>query len=856
MIVQNVPIDSFIAAPVFLSSKKATSIVTRGETDINPAFRALTIQKTRLTDEYLLRELASCGFLPGYGFPTNIVSFDTLNVEELKRQEQKERNRKLGMGGREDNKMRHRDLPNRDAVTALREYAPGADVVMDGQVYRSAGITLNWHAPASESHVKQIQSIRQAWRCIYCGANGTFITGDGLDSCNACGAELQSMGDNRFTYMEPAGFAVDLYEPSHTDVTSQAFLPVVNAWINAEGDWLPLPNAVLGSFRSTSLGRVFNHSGGVNGTGYAICLDCGKAEPMHKDRSAPKFADAKTPHRRLRGAQGNANKECAGSFKPYAVKPALHLGLETVTDVLELQLNGLDGLPISDPVAAYSLAVALRHVIAAALGVETDEIGCDTKPIRHPVKGIGHVIILYDHSAAGYCSSVADRIPHLLSKAREQLDCVAKCQSGCQHCLLSYDTRFRMNDLDRFAALKFLTSEWMQQLNLQPVDAFFGPSSSIAETLSLAESIGREWNKPGSIELRIYLRGLAQDWDIAGSSLKRLLQRWSLHGPVRLVVPTEMVSILSPDQLFAFRQLSQWDAVTVHSSVGAKSSQLAPFAEVINSQNVTRWASRDESCAIPSSLWGQVTSSVLVRGNGLQALEIGEQLELGADHPSDLSPKAGRLELKAELNGLTAKFGTRLLDRIELKYGKSLVEREDAIKSVIYHDRYINSPLPVMLLLSLIKAMRCEYKDAWKKTTLVEIVSVGVPFDDRYSQSATQVFHNWPTTESRDAAIISAFAAASTHAVVRNLPKALASHARVLEIGLESGVKLKIWFDQGFGYWMVPKSTSRTSSTANTRFRFNEPPSFQGDEISKAQVLIEGQAFSTQIFFEVNTPSK
>jgi NitT/TauT family transport system ATP-binding protein len=30
MIVRNVPIDSFIAAPVFLSSKKATSIVTRG----------------------------------------------------------------------------------------------------------------------------------------------------------------------------------------------------------------------------------------------------------------------------------------------------------------------------------------------------------------------------------------------------------------------------------------------------------------------------------------------------------------------------------------------------------------------------------------------------------------------------------------------------------------------------------------------------------------------------------------------------------------------------------------------------------------------------------------------------------
>jgi hypothetical protein len=38
-----------------------------------PAFRALSIQVKRLTDEYLLRELASGGFLPGYGFPTNIT---------------------------------------------------------------------------------------------------------------------------------------------------------------------------------------------------------------------------------------------------------------------------------------------------------------------------------------------------------------------------------------------------------------------------------------------------------------------------------------------------------------------------------------------------------------------------------------------------------------------------------------------------------------------------------------------------------------------------------------------------------------------------------------------------------------
>jgi len=478
----------------------------------NPAFKALTIQRKRLTGEYLLRELASGGFLPGYGFPTNITSFDLLNMEELDRQRQTKGQ------GREDNKMRHRDLPSRDAITALREYAPGADVVIDGLVYQSAGITLNWHAPASESQVKEIQSIRQSWRCTSCGASGTALALTGLDHCSACGAEIKS--SQRFSFLEPAGFAVDLYEPTHTDVSVQSYVPVESPWINAEGEWRPLPNPILGSFRSSSTGRVFNHSSGINGKGYAICLECGRAEPMppYEDPEAPanvKYLPKKfrTPHRRLRGAQGGATSECKGSFNSYAIKPHLHLGLEVVTDVLELQLNTLAGLPVADPVAAYSIAVVLRSAVAAALGVEIGEIGCDTKQIKHPISGIGYAIVLYDHSAAGYCSSVADRIPEMLTKARQLLDCSGGCQTACQHCLLTYDTRFRLTDLNRFAALEFLSEEWLQHLALQTDDAVFGVGKSFAEAQTLAEAIAWEWDKPSATELRLFLKASFSDWE-------------------------------------------------------------------------------------------------------------------------------------------------------------------------------------------------------------------------------------------------------------------------------------------------------------------------------------------------------
>ena len=817
--------------------------------DVNPAYKALSIQKKRLTDEYLLRELASCGFLPGYGFPTNVVSFDTLNVDELKRQEQKERFRKQSSLSREDNKMRHRDLPSRDAVTALREYAPGADVVMDGQVYRSAGITLNWHAPASESQVKQIQSIRQAWRCTHCGASGTFITSDGLDSCYACGAELQGMGNNRLTYIEPAGFAVDLYEATHTDVSSQAFVPVAQAWINADGDWLPMVNPILGSFRSTSTGRVFNHSGGVNGAGYAICLECGRAEPMHTDGTRPKTLDGTSSHKRLRGSQGSETKECSGSFKPYSVKPSLHLGLETVTDVLELQLNGFDGMPLGDSIAAYSIAVAMRQAIASALGVEIDEIGCDTKPIRHPSSGIGYVIVLYDHSAAGYCSSVADRIPALLVEARRQLDCPVHCQGVCQHCLLSYDTRFRISDLDRMVAFEFLSQEWLQRLQLQSDDALFGPSTSVAEVQSLSEAITRDWEKSGARELRLYLHGSVGDWDIAASPIKRFVQKWCVRGPVKLVLTKAVLSKLSADQLYGILQISQWDGVTIHHAVETSDQAVKVIAEIVTHQGCTAWASKDEFCSIPSADWGRITQSLLVRGHQVAANVLGDVATINAAFPADLSSKAGRLELRGELNGVAEKFGSRLLERFQSALGGQLIGGDDDIKTVIYRDRYLNAPLPVMLLVSLLAAIKSCYIARWGNPQ-IEIVSIEMSTDDRYQQPATQVFHNWPSTSDRDTAIKAAFSYRGMNAVVRNLPRASASHARMLEIGTSQGRKLKFWFDQGFGYWTTQRVVNGRAMTPQNRFRFDEPASFQGEEIGEGNVMIEGQAFATLIFME------
>jgi DEAD/DEAH box helicase domain-containing protein len=252
---------------------------------------------------------------------------------------------------------------------------------------------------------------------------------------------------------------------------------------------------------------------------------------------------------------------------------------------------------------------------------------------------------------------------------------------------------------------------------------------------------------------------------------------------------------------------------------------------------------------VPGDAWGQAGSSVLVRGYSATSMLLGVAHEFKADLPAEVSPAAGRIEIRTELNGLADGFGEKLLERLATAVRGPLLDGEADIKAVIYRDRYLNAPLPVSLLISLIGAIKARYQSRWDNP-VIEVVSVALPEDGRAFPVPTQVFHNWQSTHSRDSAISAAFVYRGMEAVVRNLPKPMASHARTLEIGLADGKKLKVWLDQGFGFWSTPRSGSRAAQASSTWFGFSEEPSWQGEEIGEGRYAIEGQSFPTHIFFE------
>lgn len=814
------------------------------------ACKALSIQRSRLASEYLLSELASEGFLPGYGFPSHIASFDTLNIEEIKRNKQQ-------TAHREDNRMRHRDLPSRDLVTALREYAPGSDVVMDGMVYRSAGITLNWHAPAAQQQVREIQNIRIAWRCRSCGANGTEPNVDSALHCAECAKPISADGIRK--YLVPAGFAVDLYADIHNDVTQQKFIKPQAPWIHVAAEWASLPNARLGRFRASPEGSAYFHSSGEHDRGYSICLKCGRAEPMMDESAATVAANGhlpavfRHPHKPLRGKRGGESVLCSGSDEPWSIMPRLHLGHEVRTDVLELQLKSVEGDLLQDETVAFSLAAAIRSAIADMLGIQSDELGCATKEVRTDGGAICRSILVYDNNASGYVSAVSGRIDSVLRKAARALHCPKSCDSACQHCLDDYGTRFQKELLNRHAALAFLTESWIRDLQLPAEEAFFGPERSCAEYQPLAEAIWRELATPSSESLQIYLHGDAADWDLAVSPLRSYLHRWiGKDKPITLVLAESALHAMSAQNRQMLGGWASLEAVSIATCKGAPSiSGGALLAQVGGGNGTVTWATGEALTGRPDPHWGASLGRTLVRGLGLAPV-ASSMVPVSELMPASQA-NSYQLRFADQWNGSLQGFGDRLWRDLLDAYPELAAPFErphNSIVGVSYRDRYLNAPLPVALLLEVINGLKRRFADQWEPQQIgIETVPLGVA--KLGAPVPRLVWLDWTDEALRKAAVEEAFAYCGMPDITFELTRKYdAEHARTLDIAFHDGSGLVIRFDQGLSYWKA--NTARPGAgdarDHNNEFDFSQSPAQQGEKIAELRTALVNPNYPTFLY--------
>ncbi|MCU0949387.1 MAG: hypothetical protein MUF47_14255, partial [Porphyrobacter sp.] len=146
---------------------------------------------------------------------------------------------------------------------------PGAEVVIDGLVYRSAGVTLNWKRPADHADAHEAQALRDFWTCPACGAADCSSVAP--SHCPTCRAEIPLAARRRF--LQPAGFTADMNARPHAETEEVTWVAPEREQIIVRGaSWQPMADPGQGRVRATSDGLVFYSSRGPGQQGYHVCL--------------------------------------------------------------------------------------------------------------------------------------------------------------------------------------------------------------------------------------------------------------------------------------------------------------------------------------------------------------------------------------------------------------------------------------------------------------------------------------------------------------------------------------------------------------------------------------------------------
>lgn len=807
--------------------------------------QAVLLRLRRMRGEYLLRELALRNFLPGYGFPTQVVPFVTTTAEDLSRTRRQEEE----TTDRDDDRAVSRGYPSRDVAVALRDYAPGGTVVVDGRVLEVGGLTLHWKVPVGDQ-VREPQALRWAWECRHCGDTGTALRQPGSCPSEECVGRQQDF--RTYPYLEPSGFAVDIRHEPTNDLTRNAYLPVEQPWITGVGEpWQALPSPELGRYRYSPRGQIFTHSKGQNGAGYALCLRCGRAASETGD--AAELPESMDGHRPLRGTAdaGADGKTCRGNDSPGLIRRHLWLGAKKETDVFELQLRSAEtGRTLRDQRAAISMAVALRQALTEHLNIEEREIGWACS--RSRVAGTGEVtwsLVLYDTATggAGFVSRAAGELPRLFVRVRDILTCQRACDGACHSCLLTYDTHHHAANLNRHAALELLTDRFLAGLQLPARVRMFGDATAL-EFEALPAALHRELRR--AQRLRLFLGGGPDTWEPELWPLDDWLRRWSADGiTTELVVPESLLPSLdlpSRGRLAAWSEAGIATVLTAPSEIPEDDAGRL-IAEVGSNGGHVRFGVFTEGARSPSASWGIGTGNAyVVRIESPEPLpppDAAARHRTGGELRGPAPGSARALTLHQELDGPVAGFGKRFWDLVlvaEASPGE-LLSTGAPVASIEYVDRYLVTPLAMRLLTEVLRALRARFPVACAGADVRVTTALADPNQRR---KHAWIHDNWPATADRGQILAVLAEAPDAATILTELPKPQIPHARELRLAWGDGRSWLVRFDEGFGFMR--------SAGASPAFPFDQPEVVQAQILQGAVLSVEGRIATTLYVFGVD----
>lgn len=775
-------------------SKQRLQIVSFVEKAADPAYKlALELELKRHDQDYLLRDLASRAFLPGYGFPTDVVNLNNYNVEDWSETSKRKKDK-----DREDNIFTLKEKPSRSLDVALREYAPGASLVIDGRVYRSAGVMLQNYESGSGAPLK----FDLAWRCHNCGATGVKENAYSQHPNLRC-THCQTVVTEIKTTLRPVGFTTDFYEPTSNDVTSQKFIKMALPRVQVHGEVLPLPDPRCGFVRFGHDGTVFLHTSGENDAGFAVCLACGKAESMLDDKTPPKSLSHDKDHQPIGGATGtNKQPTCSGKN----VKTNLYLGFHTHTDVLELALkNPVSGEWLTDKpehqIVARTLAVALRDTIAEHIGIASAEMGYAVRLDKDLVtKSNRSIVQVFDNvsGGAGFVLSGLNNIQQLMLKSFQLLRCPANCANVCSKCLASSDSRVELQQLDRKLALAWLEKNKIEQYLHLPEQFQSIPGAELcavgpARFLQTCQNMRSSHHEP--FTLRCFLHGSPEQWDLGLPSFKDKLLTWKLIDKLSVEIVFPHKTVLDAEmirQLAAFESLGI-SAFTVSDSNFPKAGQTYIGVQALFNEQCVTLNTNSVNCVSPGEGWFTTSEDTLwVSTKSTAPVELSPLL---IDKSQVENDSIAIIEITDHLNGKVEHFGSFLRELLKTQVPELTNKLEKSvIKRLTYTERYLKSPWAALLCSQLLSTF------AGKHTIPVIINTVA----SNSNQQGRLISHDWQFDTEQQYVLTKLMEIAATNAKVQvNTVSSVweIPHSRVLTIEWEDNSQTQLILDQGVGYW-------------------------------------------------------
>ncbi|MDQ6436652.1 DEAD/DEAH box helicase [Mesorhizobium sp. LHD-90] len=789
---------------VFLAEWEGQRALAKDEGLKDAGKSRMGIELKRLCEEFLLSSLADRGFLPGHGFPTDVVSFMPGKEFKLSDQAPADGRRQFRTTG-----------PQRSLDLAIRDYAPGSEVVLDGLVHRSAGVTLNWKRPASEENLPEIQSLRHQWHCKECGASDT-ASGAMPGHCPVCGVDAPTLQE----FLRPAGFSVDPREKTHAETDFLTYVAPEEPLVSTrDALWRNLPVPEAGRFRTSREGMVYYSNLGPQRLGYAVCLQCGRAGAETASGSnaiGPKELKDHKPLRFRRDVD-----ICAGNDRPFSIKRHLALGHEITTDVFELQPHRRIRRPAAD-----ALAIALREALAQELGIEADEMGFATARSKNHLGADAVSLLLFDRAAggAGFSTSLESLLRPVLDRADRILDCrTPGCIRACPACVLVSDAPEGVDKLDRSGALGFLRDHLSLPAEIAPEDRF---ASGAEICVSIVDEIDRELRRASRATLTLFLPAntdfaTLSDWPI-GEQLHRWRERGHLLrlavAPGSLSGPTAVADRLALRD-FAIRYGAQSaEMQTVLFSNGAAAVAIVTS----DRESSVAWASRDIVAGLPGSLWGKPDRYPIARADTVVDLAV-KPIDMQTLLPP---PGAQMLNIGAEWDGDLASFGLRAAGAMAALLKKGGAWPSCGITDIVYQDPYVCAPLPARLAVDVIAAL---VKASGVRGAAVRIETRMPKPSDR--GSPWQITHNWQAGVDQEAVVAVLGAKRGLVTTVRQLD---VPHGRFMTINFADKSRAKIILDQGFGAWALPRGIQ-------VRFDFTADHTHQVERLATVNVLLQKQ---------------